>query len=99
MPNEDPHTGDEIIRDSPGKAVAPADGIETKQVVAIAFGLADPQFPDQAAVGQNVIHRASKKHSRDPRSIRGDEFNWAERRHLAAQYVSRDGGTMTGLAT
>ena len=54
----------EIVRDRAGEPVAPAHRIEPEQMVAIVFGLADPELPDQAAMGQNVVHRASRFHGR-----------------------------------
>jgi len=47
----------ELVGHRAGKAVAATVGIETQQMVAIVLGFADPQFPDQASLGQRVMHR------------------------------------------
>jgi hypothetical protein len=48
----------EVVRHRAGKPVAPAVGVEPQQVVAICLGFADPQFADQTAVGEWIMHCA-----------------------------------------
>ena len=79
----------EVVRDGAGEPVAPAHRIEAEQVVAIVFGLADPELPDQAAMGQNVLHRASRFHGRRffAKHWQADS-NRLSCRHFAPQYVT-----------
>jgi hypothetical protein len=49
----------EFVGHRAGKTIAPAVGVEPQQMVAINLGFSDPQFADQATVGQGFIHSSS----------------------------------------
>ncbi len=47
---------DRLVRHRAGEAGVPAVLVEAQEVVAVGVGLADPQFADEAAVGQKLVH-------------------------------------------
>ena len=47
------------VRHAAAETVAPAFGVEPQQMIAILVGFADPQFPDQAAIGQRFVQAHS----------------------------------------
>src|SRR5271166_1786538 len=49
--------GQERIGHPPGKPAAAACGVETQQMVAVAFRFGDPQLADRTAVRQRVLHQ------------------------------------------
>ena len=48
-----------VVGHAAAEPAVPAAAVEPQQMVAIAVGFADPQFADQAAVGERILHFGS----------------------------------------
>ena len=48
---------DELIRHAAAEPAVPAFAVEAQQMVAVVVGFADPQFADEAAIGERFLHR------------------------------------------